>query len=58
MNPIKRTKTLSTDVDAAYVHTNGKQKIPTIDQCEELIFNTDHWWCDINGVGGRKFVNK
>ena len=52
---------LKTDVDAAYVHTNGKAKMPTDEQCQELLAETDHSWVeDFNGSGinGMKFVNK
>ena len=52
---------LKTDVDAAYVHTNGKAKMPTVVQCQELLNETDHTWVeDFNGSGinGMKFVNK
>ena len=52
---------LNTDVDAAYVHTNGKAKMPTRAQYQELLDETDHSWVtDYNGTGinGRKFVNK
>ena len=52
---------LKTDVDAAYVHTNGKAKMPTLEQCQELLNETNHTWVeDFNGSGinGMKFVNK
>ena len=52
---------LNTDVDAAYVHTNGKAKMPTREQCQELLAETNHSWVtNYNGTGinGRKFVNK
>ena len=52
---------LNTDVDAAYVHTNGKAKMPTRAQYQELLDETDHSWVtNYNGTGinGRKFVNK
>ena len=52
---------LKTDVDAAYVHTNGKAKMPTRAQYQELLDETDHSWVtDYNGTGinGMKFVNK
>ena len=52
---------LKTDVDAAYVHTKGKAKMPTREQCQELFRETDHSWVtNYNGTGinGMKFVNK
>ena len=32
--------------------------MPTKDQCEELINNTDHEWISINEINGRKFTSK
>ena len=32
--------------------------MPTKDQCQELIDNTTSTWTTINGVNGRKFINK
>ena len=49
---------LNTDVDAAYVHTNGKAKMPTEAQVDELINGTNSEWTTIDGVYGRKFTNK
>lgn len=49
---------LNTSVDAAYVHTNGKAKMPTQTQCQELINGTNSEWTTIDGVAGRKFTNK
>ena len=49
---------LNTSVDAAYVHTNGKAKMPTKAHFEELISGTNNEWTTINGVAGRKFTNK
>ena len=52
---------LNTDVDAAYVHTEGKAKMPTKVQCQELFDETNHSWVtNYNGTGinGRKFVSK
>ena len=48
---------LNTDVDAAYVHTNGKAKMPTQTQVQELIKGTNSEWTTIDGVAGRKFTN-
>ena len=49
---------LNTSVDAAYVHTNGKAKMPTLTQVKELINGTNSEWTTIDGVAGRKFTNK
>ena len=52
---------LNTDVDAAYVHTEGIMKMPTFTQCQELFNETDHSWVNnFNGsrINGMKFVNK
>lgn len=44
--------------DAAYVHTNGKAKMPSQTQIQELIDETDSVWTTIDGVRGRKFTSK
>ena len=52
---------LKTDVDAAYVHTNGLAKMPTDEQYQELVNETDCSWVNnfnSSGINGRKFVNK
>ena len=49
---------LNTSVDAAYVHTNGKAKMPTLTQVQELVSGTNSEWTTIDGVAGRKFTNK
>ena len=49
---------LNTSVDAAYVRTNGKAKMPTQTQCQELANETNNEWTTIDGVAGRKFTNK
>ena len=49
---------LNTSVDAAYIHTNGKAKMPTEAQVQELIDETNSEWATIDGVAGRKFTNK
>jgi hypothetical protein len=52
---------LNTNVDAAYVHTEGKAKMPTLTQCQELLDETNHSWVtNYNGTGinGMKFVSK
>ena len=48
----------NTSVDAAYVHTNGKAKMPTEEQLRELINETDKEWTTIDGVNGWKFTSK
>ena len=49
---------LNTSVDAAYVHTSGKAKMPTQGQLRELINGTDKEWTTIDGVNGWKFTSK
>ena len=49
---------LNTSVDAAYAHTNGKAKMPTQTQVQELINETNNEWTTIDGVAGIKFTNK
>lgn len=49
---------LNTSVDAAYVHTNGKAKMPTRFQQQELIDNTVQVEITINGITGVKYINK
>ena len=52
------TNVLNTSVDAAYVHTNGKAKMPTLTQINELMSGTNNEWATINGIAGHKFTNK
>lgn len=49
---------LNPSVDAAYVHTNGKAKMPTRFQQQELIDNTVQVEVTINGIAGVKYINK
>lgn len=44
--------------DAAYVNTNGTQKMPSVGQIKELLEHTDSIWTSINGINGRKFISK
>ena len=44
--------------DAAYAYTNGKCKIPTKEQLQELIDETDYTWTTQNGVNGGLFTSK
>ena len=48
---------LKTSVDAAYVHSNGRYVMPTSEQFEELLSNTNLIWCSIAGVYGMKCTN-
>ena len=49
---------LNTSVDAAYAHTNGKAKMPTLTQVNELVSGTNSEITTIDGVAGIKFTNK
>jgi hypothetical protein len=49
---------LDNEDDPVFVATNGKQKMPTKEQIQELIDHTDHRWTNIDGVKGMKFINK
>lgn len=49
---------LDEEDDAAYIATNGKCRIPTGDECEELLDYTTNEWVQLNGVNGRKFTSK
>lgn len=44
--------------DAAYGYTNGKCKMPTKAQFQELIDETDYTWTTQNGVKGGLFTSK
>ena len=44
--------------DAATANWGSKWKMPTLDQIQELVDNTDQEWTTINGVDGRKFMKK
>ena len=50
--------TLQTTDDAAYAYTNGKCKIPTKAQLQELIDGTNYTWTTQNGVNGGLFTSK
>ena len=52
------TKILKPEVDAATVNMGSKWRIPTIEDCAELIENTDLTSVEIDGVKGGKFTNK
>lgn len=52
---------LSPEYDVAYKVTNGMARMPTKDDVQELLDNTDNEWIeDFNGSGvnGRKFTSK
>ena len=44
--------------DAAYVNWGPAWRIPTEEQFEELLSNTNNTWTTLNGVNGRKFTSK
>ena len=44
--------------DAATANMGSPWKMPTKEQCQELIDNTTSTWTTINGVNGRAFYNK
>lgn len=50
--------TLQTVDDAAYQFTNGKCRIPTKEQIQELIDNTTYEWTTQDGVNGGLFTSK
>lgn len=52
---------LKSEYDAVYKATNGKARMPTSDDFQELLENTeDEWIINFNGTGvnGRKFISK
>jgi len=49
---------LDNEDDPVFVTTNGKFKMPTNGQLQELIDYTNHEWVSIDGVNGMKFINK
>ncbi len=49
---------LDNEDDPVFVATNGKFKLPTKEQLQELIDCTIHEWISIDGVNGMKFTNK
>ena len=54
---------LSSEYDAAYVTTDGELQMPTQEQVQELIDESDITWYDsgnkdFNGISGTKFANK
>ena len=47
---------LKKEDDAAYVEFNGLARIPSKEQCKELIDNCEYKWSSLNGVNGAKFT--
>ena len=52
------TKILKPTVDAATVNMGSKWRMPTAEECRELIGNTDLTSVEIDGVKGGKFTSK
>ena len=42
--------------DAVYVESNGLARIPSKEQCQELIDNCKYEWTTLNGVIGAMFT--
>ena len=49
---------LKPEVDAATVNMGSKWRMPTNEDCVELLSNTNYEYTEINGVKGGKFINK
>lgn len=49
---------LKSEVDAATVNMGSKWRMPTIEDCIELMNNTNYEVVEIGGVKGGKFINK
>ena len=49
---------LKPEVDAATVNMGDEWRMPTYEDCRELFNNTNHEYAVIDGVAGRKFINK
>ena len=52
------TKILKPEADAATVNMGSKWRMPTYEDCRELLSNTNYEYAEINGVKGGKFINK
>ena len=52
------TKILKIETDAATVNMGSNWRMPTIEDCTELMNNTNYEVAEINGVKGGKFVSK
>ena len=44
--------------DAAYAATNGKLRMPTVAEIDELLSSTNNTWCQCNSVLGMLFTSK
>ena len=49
---------LTNEDDAAYANSDGLLRMPTQEECEELMNYTDNEWATINGINGSKFTNR
>ena len=49
---------LELEDDAAHVNMGGNWRMPTNDDFKELVENTVNEWAEVDGVKGRKFINK
>ena len=52
------TEILKPEADAATVNMGSKWRMPTHEDCRELLSNTNYEYAEINGVKGGKFINK
>jgi hypothetical protein len=57
-NENDRKLILDNEDDPVFVATNGKFKMPTKEQMQELINNTNHKWINVDGINGMKFISK
>ena len=49
---------LELEDDAAYVNWGPEWRIPTQEQCQELVDNTTTVWTTVNGIYGRRMTSK
>ena len=56
--PVDNKITLELEDDAAHVNLGGSWRMPTQEECNELIDNCTTVWTSQNGVYGRKFTSK
>ena len=49
---------LKSEYDAARTNMGGDWRMPTKDDFQELLDNTDSEWVTINGINGRKFTSR
>lgn len=57
-NSIDKKTTLDLEDDAAHVHMGGDWHMPTLEQYDELLANTNAIWVTINNIEGIKFSSK